>query len=71
MYEKSRKSKSMETESRLMVAWVGARRGQGVTRLLWGDKNILKLYYDDGGTNLMNILKTTELYMIMPGLYGM
>lgn len=71
MYEKSRKSKSMETGSRLMVAWVGGRRGQGVTRLLWRDKNILKLYYDDGCTNLVNILKTAELYMIVPGLYGL
>lgn len=30
-------------------------------RISFGDENILKLYCGDGGTTLVNILKTTEL----------
>ena len=46
------KSKFLDTESRFMAAW-GWERGSTVNGLeesSWGDENVLKLIFGDGGT---------------------
>ena len=68
LYEMSGIGKSIETV-RLVVARGWERRGWGVTAnryrvSFWGDENVLKLDSGAGLHNLVNILKTTELYAL-------
>ena len=67
----SRRGKSIETGSRLVVArgwggqcwrkWGMITNGYGVS--FWGDENVLKLDAGDGCTT-PNIRKTNELYTV-------